>query len=126
MTPRKTSEFGKGLTYCLGMFLAHAERLSDYKRIAEKTPFSDYPQLWFNAAADHLYELVIPEGLPEKLRKKLKRFQKKVLNYGHGQGMMGEVKVTDKDVEVCLNEAKELLREIDNWIGVKTIKADFE
>ena len=50
------SEFGKGFTYCIGLFLAHAER---------KELEGHY--LWFNGAADHLFELEIPDNFILKL-----------------------------------------------------------
>jgi len=41
------SEFGRGFAYCLGLFLAHAEK--DYGMVA-------HYDLWFCAATDHLWE----------------------------------------------------------------------
>ena len=125
-----TSEFGKGLTYCLGLFLAHKEMYSSFKHSAEeisKKTGSDWgvkncPHLWFSGASDHLYELDINKKLPEKLRKRLKRLQKKVIEWGHG---MDWECAKDKDVTWSINEAKELLIEIDKFFGIITEKAEF-
>ena len=58
------SEFGKGLCYCIGLFLAHAEREVKTERDAG---------LWFNAASDHLIELQV-EDAPKSVRNRLKEF----------------------------------------------------
>jgi len=120
------SEFGRGLTYCLGLFLAHAERygekLHDEKFRVEFERFR-LAELWFNGASDHLYELEIPEALPKSLQKRLKRFQDKVLNWGHG---FPKKKATEKDMIWSIQEAKNLLRLIDKAYGVETKKGDWE
>lgn len=106
----KTSEFGKGLTYCIGLFLAHAER-TQYDK-------SDY-SLWFNGAADHLYEIESADNMPEKLKKKISEFQYKCLHWRL-------TKATKEDFEWALEEAKTILIQIDKFIGLKPIKADWE
>jgi len=61
--PKRESEFGKGLTYCIGLFLAHAERKIDFgtdERSAET---------WFNGASDHLYEIDVSVIRDKKLKK---------------------------------------------------------
>ena len=128
-----TSDFGKGLTYNLGLFLAHEERIKDCltgEKSIESAMKEKYPdwdieehasEMWFNAAGDHLFELEIPENYPDDLKKRLKIFQNKVLSW---RCVFGKAKhPVLKDVEWSLKEAKELLRLIDNQIGVKTIKA---
>ena len=107
------SEFGKGLTYCLGMFLAHAGN-----SLRKGTP-----HLWFSGASDHLYELVIPEDMSQSLQKRLRDFQKKVIHWGHGFPDPG---ATQKDMEWALQEAIELLRMIDTDIGIETEKGQWE
>ena len=94
------SEFGKGLCYCIGLFLAHAEREVKTERDAG---------LWFNAASDHLIELQV-EDAPKSVRNRLKEFAEKCLNFGHGSDMY---EATKKDVSWAVEEAKELLRLID-------------
>ena len=116
------SEFGKGLTYCLGLFLAHAERggLSSNK---DEWSSRLEIEMWFNAASDHLYELQVPMFLSLPLRKKLKVFQKKCLEFGHG---FNKDNPTDDDKSWAIQEAKDLLRQIDFELKVKVEKGDFE
>lgn len=106
------SEFGKGLTYCLGLFLAHAERsiyLDDYG-------------MWFNAAADHLYEIQ-SSGLPKRLGNRIDKLQNRCLSWRLD---LGGQKATKKDYDWALQEAKDLLRLIDKNNGVKTEKGSWE
>lgn len=119
----ETSKFGKGLTYCLGLFLGHQERLLDKEKSKILLREGIYAEMWFNAASDHLYELQIPNNYPEHLIKRLKDFQDKVLHFGHG---FPKEHATESDIEWSLNEAKLLLIEIDKQIGVKTAKGDWE
>lgn len=126
------SDYGKGLTYCLGLFLAHAEqfRLDQYQKETEDTV--DIRALtWFNASSDHLYELVIPKTLPLNLQLRLEYLKKKCIWWGHGFGSEGEAnhdenkQATKESVRWAIDEAKELLRLIDKYNGIKTIKAKF-
>ena len=110
------SEFGKGLTYCLGLFLAHAERKIEI--IKEKA------DSWFNMASDHLYELQIPEELPIKLKKRLARLKGKSIHWGHGFDSQDQP--TENDVIWAIDEAKDLLRLIDKFHGIETEKGDSE
>lgn len=119
----KTSEFGKGLAYCLGLFLAHQDNFRDKRKAIRNATNNLMGMIWFNAASDHLYELQIPNNYPKHLGERLSRFRDKVLNFGHG---FPEEMATESDIEWALNEAKLLLIEIDKQIGVKTIKGDFE
>jgi len=123
------SEFGKGLTYNLALFLAHQDRYMRDKNIYEKEPvlkeyINDLPSSWFNASSDHLYDLQIPENYPEKLKLRLKRFQNEALNFGHNHYF--ENKATEKDVKDFCRECKDILMEIDKLIGVQTQKGEFE
>lgn len=117
------SEFGKGFTYCIVLFLKHAERYTDISN------FLDNPLgclIWFNGASDHLYELEIPNQLPEKLRKRIAKWQSKCLDLGHGKHLNAERKLTEDDVIWAINEAQEILRSVDTFLGVKTAKGQFE
>lgn len=106
------SEFGTGLSYCLGLFLAHAER---------NTPFSTNIkyEMWFYGASDHLFELQTKQA-PKHLRKRLKAFQNKCIKwrsiipskYG---------KPTQKNFIWAVKEAKHLLMLIDKANGI-TVK----
>jgi len=60
----KTSEFGQGLTYCLGLFLAHEWNLKEMEKTYSKVGLNDWVSIWFNGASDHLYDLEIPDKLP--------------------------------------------------------------
>lgn len=129
------SEFGKGLCYNLGLFLAHEERYMKYKidfekiRITNKDKRSqDYfsegyaVEMWFNGASDHLYELQYSYA-PKKLRKRIQTFQQKCLLFGHG---FLKKKPTEKEYKWAIQEAKELLLLIDKANKVPVIKGDFE
>jgi hypothetical protein len=125
MTDKK-SEFGQGLTYCLGLFLAHEWNLKEMEKSYTKAGLNDWAFIWFNGASDHLYDLEIPDKLPKKLKTRLLKLQKDALDCGHGAGIMGERKVTKEDALRCLKEAKSLLMEIDKWIGVDVIEGVYE
>ena len=115
------SEFGTGCTYCLGLFLAHAER-GRGKDLMERPM---WPSMWFNAASDHLYELQIPELASEELKTRLEELQDKSLEWGHGSGLLSG-DVTEEDVDWAIKEAKELLMLIDEeLIKVTTEEAEW-
>jgi len=127
-----SSEFGKGLSYCLGLFLAHTERYKydviAYEEMASKTG-SDYMKnhavgLWFNGAADHLFELQCEEAPTVYLASRLARLQSKCL--GWRCAMSDEDEPTEKDFRWAIQEAKDLLRLIDKANGVKVVKGDWE
>ena len=107
------SEFGKGFAYCLGLFLAHAERFKD-KRYKDKADISD---LWFSGVYDHLYELQIDETiLGDELAEKAKAFRSFCSNK-RNYFDNAEV-VTEADVEWAINEAKTLLLMFDKKVGI--------
>ena len=108
------SEFGRGLNYCLGLFLAHAER-KDH----EYSGVVDY-SMWFNGAADHLYEMEIPDFLPSKLQTRLGVFQTKCLHWRLDDSCTKECKVW------AIEESKRLLLEIDKEFKIETMVADYE
>ena len=109
------SKFGKGLTYCLGLFLAHAEREWSIKD-------SYQWEMWFNAAADHLYELQTPTELPKNIRLRLKKLQDKSL---HWRLAMGKDVATEKDKLWAIEEAKNILFAIDKFYKISVEKADW-
>ena len=113
----ETSEFGKGLTYCIGLFLAHAER-----EIHNTGTDRDY-HLWFNGASDHLYDLDLSKVEDKSLKEKLV-WREKILHWGHG---FSRPIATEKDFNWSVQQAKDFLREIDNIvIGIKTIQGQWE
>ena len=107
------SEFGKGLCYNLGLFLAHAERKIGYK---DDTDCS----FWFNGAGDHLFDLEIPEDFPEDLKKRLTEFRNRILGYR----IVFHLPIEEKNK--ALQEAKDFLREIDTFHEIKTEKGEWE
>ena len=106
------SEFGKGFAYCLGLFLAHAER---------EVYQEDY-SLWFSGASDHLYELEIPEVM-EPIAERITIFQDKCLDF---RNMFGSDQVSREDKIEMIQEAKSLLREYDARNGVDVIRGRWE
>ena len=124
---KKTSEFGKGLVYCLGLFLSHAERYKyqkeEYERMGVSNEFiSNQPKMWFNGASDHLYEIEIPKKINKELRDRIRSFQDRCLDYGHGF----KSNVKEKYVTWSIQEAKDLLFEIDKLLEIKPIKATWD
>jgi len=120
------SEFGKGLTYNLGLFIAHKERYLHDKETYEKMGLNkECAGTWFNGASDHLYELEIPDSLPKKLRERLAHFRDKCLDLGRGIGLLSD-KATEKDYDWAIREALDLLMEIDKTFGVKPIEGSWE
>ena len=126
-----TSSFGRGLTYCLGLFLAHA---AEYKlnKILFKTDTKStnsrmiyiLPKRWFRLASNHLFDLEIPNTLPQTLKKRLKAFKNTCLVFG--DSTLNYSIVREQDVKDMLDEAKDLLREIDTAFKIKTEKAQSE
>lgn len=126
---KEKSEFGKGLSYCLALFLCHSERVEMYTpEMAKKLGYSDEhiekrnAEMWFNGASDHLYDLEIPDKLTISLQNRLKEFQEKVLAWGHGL----QSNATKEDKEWAIFEAKNLIRLIDKFHGIKTEKGQWQ
>jgi hypothetical protein len=111
----ETSEFGKGYAYCLGLFLAHAERGREYPESSA--------HLWFYGASDHLRELEIPKTLPRAKQGQIESFRNRCVSFG--QDMRGEG-CTRKDISNALNEAKDLLREWDEFHEIPSQKGQWE
>jgi hypothetical protein len=131
------SEFGKGLAYCLGLFLAHADRFRSekqtYKQLDRaaiaKELHATYSiveaERWFSGASEHLYGLQV-EVAPKVLRKRLATFRDKCVSWGRGFELNKKSAPTKKDFEWAIREAKDLLFELDRLGGVKPIKATYE
>ena len=116
------SEFGRGLTYCIGLFLAHAKSLSELRK--KNRIFKYWAETWFNGASDHLYELDVSQINAIRLRKEIENWSEKVLKWGHG---FPKEKATEKDVVWAIGKAKEFLRRIDTkLLKTKTIKGQYE
>jgi hypothetical protein len=112
------SEFGKGLSYCLGLYLEHAWM---WRSAGSRDEIKGGALLWANGASDHLYELEIPENLPMELQARLKAFREKNLNWGHG--FKGS-EPTIADMNDSISEAHNLLLEIDKAYGIDAEQAD--
>lgn len=111
----ETSEFGKGFVYCLALFIGHQARFHNEMT----TLYESHPSLWFNGAADHLFELM-PEHAPtEELKKRCLILQDKALNW-----RLAPCK--KEDIIWALQEAKDILREVDLFHKVPAIKGDYE
>ena len=128
------SDFGMGCGYCLGLFLAHADRYASDKKsyqaiekaMKEKQPdysvTSSAASIWFYGAADHLYEFSIPNVMSSKFIKRAKKFELFVMSR---RLVMDGPMPTEKDVVWAIEEAKELLRLLDEEHGIKTKKAQW-
>ena len=98
------SEFGMGFTYCIGLFLAHAGQ--------------KYSSYWFNAAADHLFELQVPNIFNEEIKNKILNWQEKCLKWRLTDG-------SNEDMLWAIEEAKIILLEYDKAYGISSIKATY-
>ena len=118
---KKQSEFGKGLCYCLGLFLAHKEsitsQLEAYKSI-KSTPERAY-QMWFYTAGDHLFEFQDSQA-PKGLKKRCSEFKDFVFD------RRGIEEVSKKEFLWAIKEAKDLLRLIDKKNGVEVEEGQWE
>ena len=115
------SDFGKGLTYCIGLFLGH---VCMFEGKTKEALGNHYATSWFNAASDHLYELEIGPSVDDELKADILEWRKKVLHWGHSFPMP---EATEKDVEWAIEKAKYFLREIDEkLLGVEAIKGQWE
>jgi hypothetical protein len=121
---KKESEFGRGLTYCIGLFLAHAEREMFAREDAPKTIVKMRAETWFNGASDHLYELDISGIRDKKLKKEIDNWRSKVLHWGH---RFSRPHPDEVDMAWSIDKAKEFLRRIDEkLLKVKTIQGSWE
>ena len=114
------SEFGKGFAYCLGLFLAHAERdMSSCKKM------NDY-SIWFNAAGDHLFDLCTDEKVlgTWELAEKAKSFRKYVLD--RRILFDDSIEPTIEDVKWAVQQAKNLLLEWDRAKGIDCQRGTWE
>ena len=109
---KETSEFGMGFTYCLGLFLAHAEM-----RMYPKDKVD--AELWFYGATDHLYDLQIPVFFTDEKKEEISAFRSFCMDRRLGEA-------TVADIATAVQKAKDLLRDFDMALGIKTIKGDCE
>jgi len=132
------SEYGRGLAYCLGLFLAHADRVrsekqtykhSDREGTIAKELDATYSTVelerWFSGASEHLYGLKV-KAAPEDLQERLTEFRDKCVSWGQGFELKRRSAPTRRDVEWAIREAKDLLFELDRLSGVKPTRATYE
>jgi hypothetical protein len=105
------SEFGKGFTYCIGLFLAHAER-TDTDTEKEMSI-----RLWFNSAADHLFGLEIPESFV--LKDECEKWKHSCLTWRLE-------KYEKQDKYWAIDQAKRFLLEWDKQCGILVEKGEWE
>jgi broad specificity polyphosphatase/5'/3'-nucleotidase SurE len=120
------SKFGKGYTYCIGMFLMHAERPKydpTFKVFAD-SPFKTQWEMWFNAAADHLWDLNIPESMDSISRKKIEEWREKCIMWR--LPMTAENKPTKEDYLWAVEQGKRFLREADMYLGADVEEGEYE
>ena len=120
------SEFGKGLAYCIGLFLCHSDRKCYTTSSAiekKKIPIDFMVEMRFNGASGHLYELDTSTVKNKKLKKEIEEWRAKVLHWGHG---FKRPYATEVDKLWSIDKAKEFLRRLDETNGVKTIQGSWE
>lgn len=112
------SEYGKGFTYCIGLFLCHAERFF-YPIKGNDRPINY--ELWFNGAADHLFELVIPENFSNF--KECSDWRARCMSW---RLSIDCPEPTEEDFVWAVQKAKDFLRAWDEQCGIKTTKGEWE
>jgi len=122
------SEFGKGFTYNIGMFIAHEKGIKDWQELQSKSLISEGAQMFFYEASDHLFELTLPKKIKKELRLRIKNWQHKCLNWRGPNHPLDTTfnNPTFNDAIWAIDEGKEILRLWDEKCGIKTIKGDFE
>lgn len=110
------SEFGRGYAYNLGLFLAHSDRIKEYNNM------SNGASLWFNGAADHLFELEIPEIFSPSRKEEIKKWRDICLKFRLDLSN----KCTFNEVSKAIQYAKDLLREWDQLNNIPSEKGDWE
>jgi len=119
------SEFGRGLCYNLGLFLAHERSIEGDKESYNRIGNEDRAYVrWFYGAADHIIELQIPENLSPYLKGRIRKFRDRVV--GLRLPMDVDKNATKEDYFWAILEARNLLRLIDKFHGVKTMKGEYQ
>lgn len=116
------SEFGKGFTYNLFLFAKHYERLERYMKDFDSSGINGV-EMWFNGAGDHFFEFELPDSLKEtEIGKRFEILRNKVLEW---RLAFGDNTSTKEDFNWVFEELEALCREVDKFLGVKAIKADY-
>jgi len=90
-------EFNNGFLIAIALFLEHKS----------KEIYEDYPALLMSGAKDHLYDLQIPISLSKKLKNRILKAQKEVLDID----TMKDLKV--EDISKYFTEFEDILIEVD-------------
>lgn len=123
------SEFGKGLSYTLGLVLVHSYRDIDpfiNKRSRKLSLRQQYTEdrkysKWFTSIWEYMSGLIIPSNLDPDLKKKLRKLKTKTKNWA-----LGQPQPTRIDVYWVMQECKECLYLIDIHYGVKAVQSEME
>lgn len=107
------SEFGTGFSYNLGLFLCHDERRDRYKKAGMMSASS-----WFNGAADHLFDIKIPENFSDK--ELAEKFVSSSLSWKANDHAQWE------DTDWAIQTAKDLLRAWDVQCGIESERGNWE
>ncbi len=133
------SEFGKGLAYCLALFLAHERDLNKWLEFHERIRkdqdkeakrlemFTDQRavEMFFNAAADHFFDFM-PELAPKGIKRKCAVLKDKCLGWRCVLSFTKTKPATEKDARWAIKEAKYLLYRIDKSNGIPAIQATWK
>jgi hypothetical protein len=112
------SEFGRGLTYCLGLFLCHTERFFGVK--GDEMFRNIMMEYWFNGSSDHLYEMA-EEGYPEDIVAMVVELRRFAFSKRYNNDC------TEDDIKKAKDMALAILMKIDkDVLKVPTLKGDFE
>lgn len=103
---KQNIQFNNGFITAIGLFLSH-ER-DEWNRDDNKRSLTIY------CAADHLYDLEIPSGLPIKLKKRINKAVSEAFKY--------RLINTDKEtVNKIFTEFKNILKELDEYLWKKEV-----
>jgi len=94
-------EFNNGFVTALALFYGHREQFTKASSLVGH-------DLRINGASDHLFDIEYPANLDVKLRRKIQKFVKDVL-----ETRRGFVNVSIEDGNELFERCKDLLKEID-------------
>jgi len=122
---KEQSDFGRGFTYCLGLFLAHEWKKHEDKIaeiiLNEKGIKTSYAMLFMSGAGDHMFDFEA-EAAPSQIKERCVNLKEKVLKWRIDLAN----ECTWESVDWALKEAKDILREYDKIQGFNTCKAEWE
>lgn len=111
MSESPKTEFGRGCTYCIGLFLKHHMMHQDMLKSPRIQLRNMYGNLWFNGSVDHIYDMEIPEKFPEWLKTRLKTFRANCIAFRNSAEI-----VSSDNVSVMIHEAEQILIDIDTFL----------